>query len=182
MGFSPKCVWISKRYACKTSQRLGMKRHPRISEATGLIGFLNSGQPIEGGADEVALLCQPDFAGHGVADLIAAHHQHSAPAQLLPGDALELPLFIRVLRLQVLPVGQYWADRDVSQLVNLPAVASEQAGRDFLRSTDAKAFSMFSFLSICSIWTPTWTSSFFSRRSWTSSWASSLNQPGSSVS
>ena len=29
LGFSPKCVWISKRYACKTSHRLG-KYHAGI--------------------------------------------------------------------------------------------------------------------------------------------------------
>ncbi|SCJ57289.1 Uncharacterised protein [uncultured Ruminococcus sp.] len=30
LGFSPRCVWISKRYACKTSHRLAKKKRPRI--------------------------------------------------------------------------------------------------------------------------------------------------------
>ena len=30
LGRSPRCVWISKRYACKTSHRLAKKKRPRI--------------------------------------------------------------------------------------------------------------------------------------------------------
>ena len=30
LGCSPRCVWISKRYACKTSHRLAKKKRPRI--------------------------------------------------------------------------------------------------------------------------------------------------------
>ena len=58
-----------------------------------------------------------------MADLIPAYHQHAAPAQLLTGDAVEIPLFVGVIRLEVLRFTQLRADGDVSQLINLAAVA-----------------------------------------------------------
>ena len=93
------------------------------SEATILIRFLDLGKTVEGGADEIAFFSGPDLSGHTVADFAAAHHQHTASAQFLAGDAMEIPLFVGVVRLEVLRFTQLWADGDVSELINLAAVA-----------------------------------------------------------
>ena len=93
------------------------------SEAAILIRFLDLGKTVKGSADDISLFSGSNFSRHTVADLAAAHHQHPAPAQLLPGDAVEIPLFVGVARLEVLRFTQLWADGDVSELINLAAVA-----------------------------------------------------------
>ena len=98
-------------------------------EAAVLIRFLDFGKAVEGGADEISLFSGSNFGRHTVADFIPAHHQHTAPAQLLTGDAVEIPLFIGIVRLEVLRFTQFRADGNVSEFVNLAAVAFEQAGR-----------------------------------------------------
>ena len=98
-------------------------------EAAILIRFLDFGKAVKGGADEISLFSGSNFSRHTVADFIPAHHQHTASAQLLAGDAVEIPLFIGVVLLEVLRFTQLRADGDVSEFVNLAAVAFEQAGR-----------------------------------------------------
>lgn len=92
-------------------------------DAAVLIRFLDLGKAVERSADEIALFSGSNFSGHTVADFISAHHQHAAPAQLLAGDAVEIPLFVGVIRLEVLSFTQFRADGDVSELINLAAVA-----------------------------------------------------------
>ena len=102
----------------------GWKRKNGLeSEAAVLIRFLDLGKAVKGSADEIAFFSGPNFSGHTVADFIPAHHQHTAPAQLLTGDAVEIPLFVGIVRLEVLRFTQFRADGDISQLINLAAVA-----------------------------------------------------------
>ena len=68
-------------------EKSGLRRR---SDGVVLASFLYSGQTIQCGADDVSLFGQPDFCGHGVADLLAAYHQHPAPAQLLAGDVVKI--------------------------------------------------------------------------------------------
>ena len=100
-------------------EKSGLRRR---SDGIVLASFFDSGQTIQCGADDVPLFGHPDFCGHGVADLFAAHHQHPAPAQLLPGNVLKLSLFIGTFQRQILAVGQLWTDRDVSEFINLAAI------------------------------------------------------------
>ena len=101
----------------------GKEKNDLESEATILIRFLDLGKTVKGGADKIAFFSSPNLSGHTVADFAAAHHQHTAPAQLLAGDVVEIPLFVGVVRLEVLRFTQLWADGDVSELINLAAVA-----------------------------------------------------------
>lgn len=82
-------------------EKSGLRRR---SDGIVLASFLDSGQTIQCGADDVPLFGHPDFCGHGVADLLAANHQHPAPAQLLAGNIVKIPLFIGVVQLKVLPI------------------------------------------------------------------------------
>ena len=94
------------------------RKNAAESEAAIFIRFLDFGKAVKGGADEISLFSGSNFSRHTVADLIPAHHQHTAPAQLLPGDAVEIPLFIGIVRLEVLRFTQFRTDGDVSQLIN----------------------------------------------------------------
>ena len=85
--------------------------------------FFDSGQTVQCGADDVPLFGHPDFSRHGIADFLTTHHQHPAPAQLLPGNVLKLSSFIGTFQRQILAVGQLWTDRDVSEFINLAAIA-----------------------------------------------------------
>src|SRR5699024_10992778 len=105
-------------------EKSGLRRR---SDGVVLASFLYSGQTIQCGADDVSLFGQPDFCGHGVADLLAAYYQHPAPAQLLAGHIVKMPLFIGVVQSKVLPIVQFGADGDVSKLVNFPAVPLQKA-------------------------------------------------------
>ena len=80
-------------------------------------------QTFQRRTDNISLFGCTDFSGHGVADLIAAYHQHSASAQFLTGNILKFPFFIGIFHLQVLAVRKFRADRDISQFINLAAVA-----------------------------------------------------------
>ena len=73
-----------------------------------------------------------------MADFTSAYHQHTAPAQLLVGDAVEIPLFIGVVRLKVLGLAQFRTDGNVSEFVNLAAVAPEQTRRGFSVGADVE--------------------------------------------
>ena len=57
-------------------EKSGLRRR---SDGVVLASFFDFGQTIQCGADDVSLFGQPDFCGHGVADLLAAYHQHPAP-------------------------------------------------------------------------------------------------------
>ena len=93
------------------------------SEAVVFIRFLDLGKTVEGSADEIALFSHADFSGHGIADFLAADHQHSTSSQLLAGNALKFPFFIGVFQRQILAVRQFRTDGDISQFINLTAVA-----------------------------------------------------------
>ena len=93
------------------------------SKAVVLIRFLDFGKTIEGRADEIALFSHADYSGHGIADFLAADHQHSASPQLLTGNVLKFPFFIGIFQRQILAVRQFRADGDISQFINLAAVA-----------------------------------------------------------
>ena len=84
----------------------GWERSDLHRRADGIVlaSFFDSGQTIQCGADDVPLFGHPDFCGHGVADLLAANHQHPAPAQLLAGNIVKIPLFIGVVQREVLPI------------------------------------------------------------------------------
>ena len=77
LGFSPKCVWISKRYACKTSRILFRPLWTsRFSES---FVFLDFAQPIQCGTDDMESVSHADLRIHRPGGLFSAEDHHPAP-------------------------------------------------------------------------------------------------------
>ena len=89
-----ECVWISKRYACKISHPLRKKRRHLSNARIPLVP--DSGEALEGRADQMALFSEADLHRHIVADFLAADHQHPAAGQLLQGDAVQVLSLIHI--------------------------------------------------------------------------------------
>ena len=75
---------------------------------------LDFGKAVKGSADKVSLFRLTNLSGHSRADFISAHHQHPAPSQLLPGDAVKGPLFIGTFQGKILPVAESGTYGDIS--------------------------------------------------------------------
>lgn len=106
------------------------------SETAVLIRFLDFGKAVKGGAYNVFLFGGSNFGRHTVADFASAHYEHSASPQFLMRNTVKVPFFIRIIRLEVLYLTQLRADGNISQFINLAAVASEQTRRGFSVGTD----------------------------------------------
>ena len=84
------------------------------SEGAVLSRPLDFGKAVKGSADKVSLFRLTNLSGHRRADFISAHHQHPAPSQLLPGDAVKGPFFIGNFQGEILPVAESGTYGDIS--------------------------------------------------------------------